>query len=142
MTDPRLPFFLYGTLLPGECNHGLLRGRSRSWTPAELPGALLFDGPGHPYAVTDPGGSAVVRGELAEVPAESYEEVLAALDRLEEYVPGGNLYERRPARVRGERGEATAWTYLAGERLTRELRLSGRLIASGDWRDRGAPPAR
>lgn len=141
MTDPRLPFFLYGTLLPGESNHALLHGRALSWAAAELPGALLFHGPGYPYAVADPAGSGVVRGELAELVVDAageYAEVLAALDRLEEYAPGdpANLYERRAVTVHGERGQARAWTYFAADRIARELLRSGEPVAGGDWRTR------
>jgi gamma-glutamylcyclotransferase (GGCT)/AIG2-like uncharacterized protein YtfP len=142
----RLPFFVYGTLLPGERNHGLLAGRTRSWAAAELPGALLFHGPGvpypYPYAVADPGGTGTVQGGLAAVAEEHYDEVLDALDLLEGYVPGrggdhgGNHYERVAARVRTVAGETEAWTYVAGDRVARELRLSGVRVAHGDWRRR------
>lgn len=58
MTPARLPFFVYGTLRPGEANHDLfLRGRIRSEEPGRLTGALLYDGPGYPYAVEGAGGT-------------------------------------------------------------------------------------
>src|ERR1700754_3245269 len=83
-TPRHLPFFVYGTLRPGEVNHDLfLRGRTRSETPARLTGAVLYDGPGYPYAVEEPGG--LVHGELVTALPAHYEELLAALDRLEEY---------------------------------------------------------
>ncbi|SHL03909.1 gamma-glutamylcyclotransferase family protein [Actinacidiphila paucisporea] len=138
MTD-RLPFFVYGTLLPGERNHGLLTGRTRSWTPAVLPGALLFDGPGYPFAVADPAGEGRVHGEAVEIAEEMYDAVVADLDRLETYVPGdpANRYERVRRAVRGERGEAEAWVYLAGPALGRDLLASAGPIPGGDWRRRG-----
>lgn len=57
MTPASLPFFVYGTLRSGEVNHDLfLRGRVRSEEPGRLAGALLYDGPGYPYAVEEAGG--------------------------------------------------------------------------------------
>jgi gamma-glutamylcyclotransferase (GGCT)/AIG2-like uncharacterized protein YtfP len=133
-----LPFFVYGTLRPGEANHGpTLRGRAASHTPAVLLGALLYDGPGYPYVVSAPEGE--VHGELLHPFPELYEAVLADLDRLEEYVPGaaGNLYERVAREVRGPAGPAVlAWVYVAGEAIERALRASGRRITSGDWKRR------
>ncbi len=131
-----LPFFVYGTLRPGEINHDLfLRGRIRSEEPARLPGAVLYDGPGYPYAVPEPGGT--VSGELVTARPEAYRELLAGLDRLEEYVPGSprNLYERVERRVvRVADGSAVpAWVYLAAPAVTARLRSRGKLIEGGDW---------
>jgi gamma-glutamylcyclotransferase (GGCT)/AIG2-like uncharacterized protein YtfP len=138
MTDRHLPFFVYGTLRAGERNHRLLRGRTLSWTPAELHGALLFLGPGYPFAVVDPAGSGVVRGDLVRIAEQEYGQVLADLDRLESYVPGapGNLYERVARTVGGKQGETQAWVYLAGGPLAEELLASGLRIPGGDWRHR------
>ncbi|AOR34492.1 hypothetical protein BFF78_28650 [Streptomyces fodineus] len=136
---PPLPFFVYGTLRPGEVNHDVfLRGRTASEEPARLPGAALYDGPGYPYAVERPGGE--IRGELVTARPESYAGLLAALDRLEEYVPGDprNLYER-VARdvVRTTDGtRARAWVYLAAPRVATALRAEGNLIEDGDWLSR------
>ncbi len=82
-----LPFFVYGTLRPGEINHDrFLRGRTAREEPALLRGAVLYEGPGYPYAVEAP--ECEVRGELVTARPEAYAELLALLDRLEEYVPG------------------------------------------------------
>jgi gamma-glutamylcyclotransferase (GGCT)/AIG2-like uncharacterized protein YtfP len=138
VTDRRLPFFVYGTLLPGERNHRLLAGRTRSWTPAVLPGALIFRGPGYPFAVADPAGAGVVHGEVVDIAEAMYDAVLADLDRLEDYTPGdpANRYERVSRAVRGERGQTEAWVYLAGPVTTRDLLPSADRIPGGDWRNR------
>lgn len=132
-----LPFFVYGTLRPGEPHHALfLRGRTDAEEPARLAGAALFDGPGYPYAVEEPG--AVVYGELVSARPAAYGELLAALDRLEGYVPGGGartLYERVERDVLRDRDGAAvrAWVYLAAPSVAARLRTAGRRIEGGDW---------
>lgn len=132
---PRLPFFVYGTLRPGEANHDLfLRGRTTSEEPGRLTGAVLYDGPGYPYAVEEPGGE--VRGELVTARPETYEALLAALDRLEEYTPGDprSLYERVVRDiVRADGTTARAWVYLAAPHVAARLRAHGTRIPDGDW---------
>ncbi|MEU6771387.1 gamma-glutamylcyclotransferase family protein [Streptomyces sp. NPDC046759] len=134
-----LPFFVYGTLRPGEVNHDLfLRGRTASEEPARLPGAALYDGPGYPYAVERPGGG--IRGELITARSETYAGLLATLDRLEEYAPGdpGNLYERvvRDVVRTADGTPVRAWVYLAAPRVAAGLRTRGNPIADGDWLSR------
>ncbi|MGK5530018.1 gamma-glutamylcyclotransferase family protein [Streptomyces sp. URMC 129] len=135
----RLPFFVYGTLRPGQVNHAwALRGRTAAEEPARLPGAVLYDGPGYPYAVPAPGdgAGAVVSGELIHPLPDHYAEVLAVLDRLEEYAPGApdNVYERVAVDVlRAAGGTARAWVYLAAAPLAARLRASGTPIPGGDW---------
>ncbi|MFD7313156.1 gamma-glutamylcyclotransferase family protein [Streptomyces sp. NPDC056450] len=157
-----LPFFVYGTLRPGEHNHDLyLRGRVAAEEPARLAGALLYDGPGYPYAIeaagTDapgaahpgtaapgapgaPGagsGAGAVVGELVTAKPGAYDELLAVLDELEEYrTPDDprNLYVRVARDVlRADGTPARAWVYFAAPRVARALRARGRLIADGDW---------
>ncbi|MEU0213255.1 gamma-glutamylcyclotransferase family protein [Streptomyces canus] len=139
MTSASLPFFVYGTLRPGEANHDLfLRGRIRSEEPGRLPGALLYDGPGYPYAVEGTGGE--VMGELVTPRADAYAELLVTLDELEEYTPGDprNLYERVAREVTRTAGGTAvrAWVYVAAPSVAARLRARGKLIESGDWLSR------
>ncbi|MFJ8014057.1 gamma-glutamylcyclotransferase family protein [Streptomyces sp. NPDC096339] len=134
-----LPFFVYGTLRPGEVNHDLfLRGRTASEEPARLPDTALYDGPGYPYAVQRR-GSAVV-GELITAAPGAYGELLAALDHLEEYRgPGlpGNVYDRIACEaVRPDGTAVRAWVYVAAPPVARRLAESGTEIPTGDWRHR------
>ncbi|PAZ09651.1 hypothetical protein CLM62_45025 [Streptomyces sp. SA15] len=136
MRATRLPFFVYGTLRTGEVNHDLfLRGRTQAEEPARLTDAVLYDGPGYPYVVEERGGT--VRGELVTARPEAYEDLLAGLDRLEEYAPGNprNLYERVEREViRDADGTAVrAWVYVAAPSVAARLRDRGKLIESGDW---------
>lgn len=150
-----LPFFVYGTLLPGEPNHDLfLRGRTARERPAVLPRALLYDGPGYPYAID---GHGRVHGTLLVAAPGVYGELLGLLDHLEEFLGPGhprNLYERvvrevelpGPGDRAGESGEGPgagesaeseqavqAWVYLAAAAVTRSLRTGGVLIPEGRW---------
>lgn len=141
---PTLPFFVYGTLRPGEVNHDLfLRGRVRSEEPGVLADAVLYEGPGYPYAVEEPGGG-VVRGELVTVLPEAYGALLAELDRLEEYVPGDprSLYVRVERKVLRESDGAgvRAWVYVAGQGVAARLRDAGRRVEGGEWRGRRPDP--
>ncbi|MET7870201.1 gamma-glutamylcyclotransferase family protein [Streptomyces cyaneofuscatus] len=156
-----LPFFVYGTLLPGEPNHDLfLRGRTSGERAAVLPRALLYDGPGYPYAID---GHGRVHGTLLTAAPGVYGELLGLLDHLEEYLGPGhprNLYERvvREIELPGEGAPGThegqgppgtregqgppgtrAWVYLAAAAVTRSLRTSGSVIAEGRWVT-GRPP--
>jgi len=136
VTPARLPFFVYGTLRPGEANHDLfLRGRIRSEEPGRLTGALLYEGPGYPYAVEETGGE--VMGELVTPRADAYAELLLALDELEEYTPGDprNLYERVARQVirTADSTSVRAWVYVAAPPVAARLRTRGKLIESGDW---------
>ncbi|WP_307667535.1 gamma-glutamylcyclotransferase family protein [Streptomyces sp. V2I9] len=108
-TGAELPFFVYGTLLPGEPNHDLfLRGRTARERPAVLPRALLYDGPGYPYAIE---GHGRVHGTLLVAAPGAYGELLGLLDHLEEFLGPGhprNLYERVVREV--ESPDTGGWT--------------------------------
>lgn len=132
----RLPFFVYGTLRPGEHNHDhFLRGRTQSERPGRLADAALYDGPGYPYAVPESGG--VVHGEVVAALPEAYDELLAVLDELEECVPGDprSLYERvaRPVTLDADGTVVRAWVYVAAPAVAVRLRAHGRRIEGGDW---------
>ncbi|MEU3682929.1 gamma-glutamylcyclotransferase family protein [Streptomyces sp. NPDC030592] len=136
MDTARLPFFVYGTLRPGGPNHdALLRGRVRAEEPARLHGAVLYEGPGYPYAVEAAGGT--VHGEIVVPEPEAYAALLAALDRPEEYVPGDprNLYDRvAGTAVRDADGASVrVWVYVAAPAVAARLRARGRRVESGNW---------
>ncbi|MGW0606205.1 gamma-glutamylcyclotransferase family protein [Streptomyces sp. NPDC002640] len=133
----RLPVFVYGTLRPGGLYHpDFLLGRTTAEEPATLRGVVLHEGPGYPYAVEEAEGG-VVRGELMTLAEDRHDQVLAALDRLEDYRPGdpSSLYFREAREVtRAADGAVVrAWVYLAAPRLAARLRTEGRIITGGDW---------
>ncbi|MFD7321177.1 gamma-glutamylcyclotransferase family protein [Streptomyces sp. NPDC059875] len=125
-----LPFFVYGTLRPGEYNHDrFLLGRTATEEPARLSGALLYDGPGYPYAMP---GEGRIAGDLVTAAPGAYGELLAELDRVE--LPAG--YERAARTVVRLRDGAAvrAWVWFAAPGTPH-----GPLIEGGDWRARGGP---
>ncbi|MFC8508394.1 gamma-glutamylcyclotransferase family protein [Streptomyces sp. NPDC057411] len=124
MTGEALPFFVYGTLRPGAYNHDrFLAGRTGAEEDAVLPGALLHDGPGYPFAVP---GEGRIAGALLTAAPGRYAELLDVLDRLEE--PAG--YERvaRPVVRARDGARVPAWVYVAAPGAP-----LGPVIASGDW---------
>jgi len=137
-----LPFFVYGTLRRGQCNHGLVRDLLAGVRDAALAGFRLYED-GLPYL--GPGdGTSVVRGDLLVPRPGDYGEVLARLDRLEGFrPPDGGLYVRRACQVRfgDESGEpwrdGEAWVYLGGEHFAYEPRL---VVPGGDWAAHRAQP--
>ncbi|MFD5558080.1 gamma-glutamylcyclotransferase family protein [Streptomyces sp. NPDC127068] len=135
-----LPFFVYGTLRPGGRYHATHLGDAvaagGTVEPARLPGAVLYDGPGYPYAVPAP-APAEVLGELVTARPDGYRALLGSLDGLEEYRGAGdprNLYDRVVREVLRADGTAVpAWVYLAAAPVAERLRRGGTRIARGDW---------
>ncbi|WP_158453634.1 gamma-glutamylcyclotransferase family protein [Paenibacillus beijingensis] len=77
--------FVYGSLLPGQYNHGIAEPYIRSIVPGSVPGRLVeVTGQQYPALVRDEASArrqAVVRGCWLEVGFEG----LAAMDALEDY---------------------------------------------------------
>lgn len=111
--------FVYGSLLAGEPNHGVLAGAELVGPAVTAPAFELFDLGAYPALVA--GGTRSVVGEVYAVDAA----VLRRLDALEGH-PG--FYRR--ARIALELGGRTAEAYL----LRAEQVVGRRVVASGDWR--------
>jgi gamma-glutamylcyclotransferase (GGCT)/AIG2-like uncharacterized protein YtfP len=119
--------FVYGTLLKGEANHKLLKGARLIAEQARTNGKLYDTGFGYPALAADQGRE--VYGELYAIDSAQ----LPALDELEDYYGPGderNHYERVEVRVRTDRGEHTAITYV----FTPDDTTGCRWISLGDWR--------
>jgi gamma-glutamylcyclotransferase (GGCT)/AIG2-like uncharacterized protein YtfP len=110
--------FVYGSLLRGEPNHGLLR--EATWIgPARTPPAFrLVDLGRYPGMVAE--GTTAVVGELYRVPARA----LAALDELEDHPA---VYVRTHIRLADRRD---ALTYL----LRAHVAAGRAEVPGGDWR--------
>ena len=112
--EPYLPFFVYGTLLPGQPNYDVWLPAISRMRPAELHHCRLYDLGDYPMLVPWAGG--VARGMLVELQWEGYAAVVAALDYLEGIdatAPGESAYRRvrRIVRPAGNHA-AVAWVYL------------------------------
>ncbi len=126
-----LPFFVYGTLLPGEANYPLWREAIQAIKPATLPGARLYDLGQYPMLVE--GGVGEVRGMVGWVRPSSYAAALSLLDMLEGIhlpYPGGIGYRRRPRVVWLAGGsEVAAWVYVGNPAVVAGLKPVG-----ADWK--------
>ncbi|MBN9663642.1 MAG: gamma-glutamylcyclotransferase [Acidobacteria bacterium] len=104
--DTRLA--VYGSLAPGQINHGQLSALTGSWRKGTVRGHLRPEGwgaaLGFPGLVLDPAGPevAVDLFESAELPHH-----WARLDEFE-----GTGYRRAVASVQSEDGAAAAWIYV------------------------------
>lgn len=128
--------FVYGTLLTGYCNHGLVRDLVESVDQGTVSGFRLYDVGAFPGA--RPAERYGVRGELLTL-AEP-EEALRRLDALEG-VP--RLYTRERVTVALDSGESVqAWMYvLTPHRATRLDPLETTEGGADSWRAH-KPPGR
>lgn len=141
--DQPLPFFVYGTLRRGQCNHRLVEDLLAGVHDAALDGHLLYEA-GLPY-IGPCGTEGTVTGELLVPRPGDYDEALRRLDQLEGFrPPDGGLYIRRACRVRccgqpgAPRRDGEAWVYHGGDRFDYETRL---VVPGGDWAAHRAQPA-
>ncbi len=126
-----LPFFVYGTLLPGEANFRLWRDAIQDIRPAGLNGARLYDLGYFPMLIE--GGGGEVRGMVGWVRPSSYGAALDLLDTLEGVrfpYPIGVGYYRAARVVRLAGGSTvTAWVYLGNP-----VAVIGRRPIGTDWK--------
>lgn len=134
--EEQLPVFVYGTLRPGEHNHGWVARHTVDARPAVLPDHALYAA-GLPWVVPQQG--AQVSGDLLRLAPGVYAAALDRLDHLEGYRADGlwddNLYVRTRVVVGLADGEASAaWVYLAGPREFARVVRPGALVRHGDWK--------
>lgn len=127
----KLPFFVYGTLLPGQPNAFLWQGMEASLEPARLDNGRLHDMGGYPMLVE--AGADSVKGCLVTPTADFYLVVMTRLDLLEGFdpaYPNAMGYRRIVKTVRRENGRSLpAWVYVGQLAL-----VNGRVrIPNGDW---------
>ena len=133
---PTHPFFVYGTLIPGQPNDHHWQNAIVAYQPALFYHGRLYAWPNFPILLeAEPAaGGMPIEGVLVEVDANRYTAVLSALDKLENYNPADEAhspYLRRTRRVTLASGQTqVAWLYL-GQRPY--LPPEDALIEDGDW---------
>jgi len=127
----RLPFFVYGTLLPDQPNYDLIVKESIEQRRAYFPDGRLYDLGPFPMLLEGSGG--LVKGILYSINEADYPIILHRLDALEGFNPrnpsAGDFrrVERLVNLVSGS--SIMAWVYIGKPASIR----GARLILSGDW---------
>jgi gamma-glutamylcyclotransferase (GGCT)/AIG2-like uncharacterized protein YtfP len=127
--------FVYGTLLPGEERHPVLRGNgATAGGDASVEGVLLDLGD-YPGLIVRAGTSRV-RGELYDVPdAPGFFTELDRIEMFRGFGAPGSTYRRAIMRAeRPGRDSSLAWTYIYNGN-----RAGAQVIEDGDWRGRLRP---
>lgn len=141
-TDSRLPlpFFVYGSLLPGLSNHRLLSQYNPTLREARFSGGQLFPcSPRrmpYPALVVDGNPENEVVGMVAYIPEVDFLQALTDLDYLEGFFSAGdpnNLYDRIIGTVQTEDGEEEVYLYVASKEL-QALMLGFPVVPDGDWK--------
>lgn len=126
-----LPFFVYGTLLPGQPNYTIWKNSVVSLQPAFFGKGKLFDLGAYPMLVES--GKKSVKGALVTVNSSDYKRVVRELDTLEAFDPARPercFFRRliRPVFLAGDI-QRQAWVYLGLPKFV----TGAKLIESGDW---------
>ncbi len=128
-----LPFFVYGTLLPGQPNDHFWGNTILRHEPAVHHGADLFSMRHFPMMIEPDRCEGSVIGKLIWVDPDRFEQVVHQIDILENYDPAHHEtspYQRLQRDVFTADGESvTAYTYVGREELITGLPQ----IPHGDW---------
>lgn len=134
----KLPFFVYGTLRPGQINWYLyFQDRAIHVFAATIFGHKLYHKNGAYLCEAEP--SSKVFGNMVYLQEEGYDELMPELDIMEEYDPIAN--DGHYVRViktacyvdaDGEEKCVRAWIYQAGPQAVSRL-TEADVVKSGDW---------
>ena len=127
----RLPFFVYGTLIPDQPNYYLWKDSIVSTKDGLIKNYQLFDMGHYPMIVESEGNN--VYGMLMYVKNENYTKVTKIIDNLEGYNPenhGSSAYNREIRDIELENGEAEkVWIYIGSEEYVKEENA----VKGGNW---------
>lgn len=127
------PFFIYGTLLPGQPNDFYWGDSIARSQVAVIQQMALYALPHFPMMIETDHTDSHVIGRLIWLQPGRYATILNQLDQLEGYDPAdsaNSLYQRIQHSVKTAAGDTyTAWTYIGQPLLVKGLPL----VPNGDW---------
>ena len=127
----RLPFFVYGTLIPDQPNYYLWKDSIVSTKDGLIKNYQLFDMGHYPMIVESEGKK--VHGILMHVKNEDYGKITKIIDNLEGYNPenhGSSAYNREMRDIELEDGKIEkAWIYIGSKEYVNEENK----VKDGNW---------
>ena len=127
----RLPFFVYGTLIPDQPNYYLWKDSIVNTKKGLIKNYQLFD-MGH-YPMIIESNSNAVHGMLMYIKNENYDRITKVIDNLEGYNPeehGNSAYNREVRDIELEGGEIEkAWIYIGSKDYVNEENK----VKNGNW---------
>ena len=127
----RLPFFVYGTLIPNQPNYYLWKDIITDIKNGIIRNYQLFDMGHYPMIVESEGNN--VEGMLMYIKTENYDKITKIIDNLEGYNPenhGNCAYNREIKNIELENGESEkAWIYIGSEAFVKEENA----VKDGNW---------
>ena len=127
----RLPFFVYGTLIPNQPNYYLWKDSITDTKNGIIRNYQLFDMGHYPMIVESEGNN--VEGMIVYIKTEDYSKITKIIDNLEGYNPenhGKCAYNREIKDIELENGESEkAWIYIGSE----EYIMKENAVEGGNW---------
>ncbi len=127
----RLPFFVYGTLIPDQPNYYLWKDSIADTKNGIIKNYQLFDMGHYPMILQSEGNN--VHGMLMYVNDEDYEKITKIIDNLEGYNPenhGNSAYNREMRDIELKNGESEkAWIYIGSKEYVKEENS----VKNGNW---------
>ena len=127
----RLPFFVYGTLIPDQPNYYLWKDSIVATKKGLIQNYQLFDMGHYPMIVESEGNN--VHGMLIYIKNEDYDKITKVIDNLEGYNPenhGSSAYKREIRDIELEDGETEkAWIYIGSEEYVKKENV----VKDGNW---------
>ena len=127
----RLPFFVYGTLIPDQPNYYLWKDSIINTKNGLIKDYQLFDMGHYPMIVESNGDT--VHGMLIYIKNEDYDKITKIIDNLEGYNPekhGSSAYNREIHDIELENRESKkAWIYIGSKEYINEEST----VEGGNW---------